>query len=69
MISRRDDHRAPKAGQGLGQHLGRLTVQLVRVEQVPGQEHQLGPVVVGPVPQAAGQLPALLPPQTGLLLR
>ena len=52
---------ATEASQGQGQSPGRLAVETVGIEQIAGQKHHIGGVVIGPVHQAAQGVPALLP--------
>ena len=66
MVARGDEHRAGDLPQSLGQDLGGFPVGLPPVQQVAGEEHQIGLPVPGELSQAGEELPLLLPALGGL---
>ena len=69
VVARGDEHRDVQAAQGPGQGLGSLVKGGAAVEQVAGQQQQVGPPVPGQVGQPVQQLPLLRPALGGLVLR
>ena len=67
MVARGDKHRAAGLPQGPDQGLSGLGIELAAVEQVAGEQHQVGSAAPGQLGQAGEQLP-LLPPAPGGLL-
>ena len=67
MIAGGDEDGAAGLAQGPGQGLGGLGVGVGAVEEVPGEEDQVGPPRPGQLGQAAGQLPQLRAALPGLL--
>ena len=66
MVARGDGHRGGDAAQSGGQSLGGLPVSLGRVQQVSGQEHQIGPSLDGGVGQGVQQKPLFAASLPGL---
>ena len=62
VVARGDEHRDLDLAQGAGEGLHRLLIGLAGVQQIAGQEHQIGPHLLGQVGQPVQQLPLLLPP-------
>ena len=67
VVARRNEHRAGNLPQGLGEGLGGLPVGLPPVQQVAGEEHQVGLPLPGKPGQAGEELPLLPPPLGGLV--
>ena len=67
VVARGDKHRTGHLPQGDFQGPDGLGVDPLRVQQVAGQEDQVGPPVPGQLGQPGGQLPQLLPPPGGPL--
>ena len=63
-----DEHAPAEAPERVRQLLRRLAVEIVGVEEIPGQQHQLRAVVIRPLDEPRGNPAALPAAQTRLLL-